>query len=85
MGAGDAGKLAGRGAGVMEGRGAVWLGITDADGSGADAGMGGALGIATGSDDAGDSGIGEVITPPQIGHGPVVGGRSLGIRILPLQ
>ena len=32
-----------------------------------------------------DFGAGEVISPLQCGHGPVVGGRSFGIRIFPLQ
>lgn len=32
-----------------------------------------------------DSEAGEVMIPWQWGHGPVVGGNSLGIRIFPLQ
>ena len=73
------------------GGGTAW----DATGAGGGAAAGtlaGACGTGTVMEIAGgkgagaaDSGAGEVITPLQCGHGPVVGARSRGIRIFPLQ
>lgn len=72
-GGGDGGRLAEMSAGCAAGGGE---GI---DGGGLTAATGTLTAIVV------LSGSGEVITPVQCGQGPVVGGKSLGIRILPSQ
>ncbi|RYD40639.1 MAG: hypothetical protein EOP85_13920 [Verrucomicrobiaceae bacterium] len=75
-------------AGMTEGAAGIAAGTTGMEDDAAGVPAGALTGTGTSNEvtlAGGSSSAGEVITPAQCGQGPVVGGKSLGMRIFPSQ